>query len=142
MSPGGPQVVVPSGPQGINPGAVPSGIPGASSGLPAQAGPAIVPNTWLPQGGAILQALDKVNAQNATLTVKVGQSATFGSLVITVQACDIRPPDQPPDAAAYLMVTDAHANSPGFKGWMLKQEPEVNMLEHPIYDLRVTGCTP
>ena len=142
VAPGAPAPPLQAGPATPAPGALP-GFPSApASGVAPQGGPAIIPNTWIPQGSATLQALDKVNAQNATLTVKVGQSATFGSLVITVQACDIRPPDQPPDAAAYLVVTDTHANSPGFKGWMLKQEPEVNMLEHPIYDLRVTGCTP
>lgn len=133
---------------------VPSAQPGATPAQPgtqagqaqdvpgASTGPAIIPNTWVPQGTAVLQALDKVNAQSATLTVKVGQSAKFGSLSIAVQACDIRPPDQPADAAAFLVVTDSHADAPGFQGWMLKKEPEVNMLEHPIYDLRVTGCTP
>ena len=35
----------------------------------------------------MLQVLDKVNAENAVLTVKVGQSAQFGSLTIQVQAC-------------------------------------------------------
>lgn len=90
----------------------------------------------------MLQALDKVNAQSATLTVKVGQSGRFGSLSIALHACTVRPADQLPDAAAFLVVTDSHPDAPGFKGWMLKKEPEVNMLEHPIYDLRVTGCTP
>lgn len=115
--------------------------PSASAPAPVQNGPAVIANTWLPQSGAILQALDKVNAQSATLTVKVGQSARFGSLVVAVVACNIRPSDQPADAAAYLVVTDQHADSPGFKGWMLKKEPQVNMLEHPLYDLRVTGCS-
>src|SRR3984957_17029803 len=32
------------------------------------------PSTWLPQTTAMLQVLDKVNAQNSVLTVKVGQS--------------------------------------------------------------------
>ena len=32
------------------------------------------PQTWLPRGTAEVQALDKVNARNATLTVKVGDS--------------------------------------------------------------------
>jgi len=89
---------------------------------------------------AKLQALDKVNAQASDLTIKVGQSATFGSLTITVKSCVVRPPDQPADAAAYLDVTDSHADSPGFDGWILRDEPSVSMMEHPIYDLRVSGC--
>jgi hypothetical protein len=99
------------------------------------------PNVWVPAPGAKLQALDKVNAQATAMTVKVGQSATFGSLTITVKACVVRPPDQPADAAAYLDVTDSHPDSPPFNGWLLWHEPSVSMMEHPIYDIRVAGCT-
>jgi hypothetical protein len=98
------------------------------------------PNIWMPAAAAKLQALDKVNAQTSELTIKVGQSATFGSLTITVKSCMIRPSDQPADAAAYLDVTDSHPDSPNFDGWLLEDEPSVSMMQHPIYDLRVTGC--
>ncbi|HBK08772.1 MAG TPA: DUF2155 domain-containing protein [Acetobacteraceae bacterium] len=110
---------------------------------PAPSGPAVMerPNVWVPGAVAKVQALDKVNAQTSTLTIKVGQSVTFGSLTITAKACVTRPVDQPADAAAYLTVTDSHPDSPGFAGWMLAGEPSVSMLQHPIYDLRVTGCT-
>ena len=99
------------------------------------------PNGWLPAATVKLQALDKVNAQTAALTIKVGGSVTFGSLTISAKACAVRPPDQPADAAAYLTVTDSHPDSPGFDGWMLEQEPSLSMMQHPVYDLRVTGCT-
>lgn len=113
---------------------------------PAQAAPpgapptAAAPSAWLPQTTAMLQVLDKVNAQNAVLTVRVGQSAQFGSLTIQVQACQIRPPDQPQDATAFLTITDSHADAPGFRGWLLANHPSVSMLQHPIYDVRVVGC--
>jgi hypothetical protein len=96
--------------------------------------------TWLPQNTAQLQVLDKVNAQNALLTVKVGQEAQFGSLNIQVQACNNHPPDQPQDSAAFLTITDSHADAPGFRGWMLANNPSLSMLQHPIYDVRVVGC--
>ena len=99
------------------------------------------PNTWLPANTVKIQALDKVNAQAATLTIKVGGSATFGSLTILAKACVVRPTDQPADAAAFLAITDSHPDAPGFNGWMLRGEPSVSMMEHPIYDLRVSGCT-
>jgi hypothetical protein len=116
--------------------------PGAQPPL-ANAPPAVMerPNTWLPAETVKLQALDKVNAQTAALTIKVGGSATFGSLTITAKACVVRPTDQPADAAAFLAVTDSHPDSPGFNGWMLQDAPSVSMMEHPIYDLRVSGCT-
>lgn len=102
--------------------------------------PQPVQPAWVPQGSADLQVLDKVNAQNALLSVKVGQEAHFGSLNIQVQACDNRPPDQPQDSAAYLTITDSHSDAPGFRGWMLAKNPSVSMLQHPIYDVRVVAC--
>lgn len=114
----------------------------AAPQAPSAAPPAPVerPNIWVPAAVAKLQALDKVNAQASELTIKVGQAASFGSLTITVKSCMIRPPNQPADAAAYLDITDSHPDSPGFDGWMLQDEPSVSMMQHPIYDLRVTGC--
>jgi hypothetical protein len=96
---------------------------------------------WLPAGIVKLQALDKVNAQTTALTIKVGQSATFGSLTILVKACVVRPTDQPADAAAFLAVVDNHPDTAGFDGWMLANEPSASMMQNPVYDLRVTGCT-
>jgi hypothetical protein len=128
--------------QGTPPVQAPS-VPNQDQQAPGIAPPAMIerPNTGLPATAVKLQALDKVNAQTAALTIKVGATATFGSLTITAKACVVRPTDQPADAAAFLAVSDSHPDAPGFNGWMLQDEPAVSMMEHPIYDLRVTGCT-
>jgi hypothetical protein len=122
------------------------GQPGQAPSAPGQAaGPVPAPpppNVWVPQGGAILQVLDKVNATTTTVNVKVGQSATYGSLRIEVLACQIRPPDMPQDAAASLVINDTNPDQPGFQGWMLQNEPFLSMLQSPSYDVRVEGCTP
>lgn len=101
-----------------------------------------MPVTWQPQGTAVLQVLDKVDAQSVTLTVKVGASAQSGSLTIAVRACDVSAPNQAQDATAFLDITDSHPDAPSFHGWMLKTDPSVSMLQHPIYDVRVLGCRP
>jgi len=102
--------------------------------------PAPPENVWLPKPVAELLALDKVTARTTALTVRVGQSATFGSLRVAVGDCEVRPPDQPADAAAFLDITDSHPGAPEFHGWMLVSAPSVSMLEHPIYDVRLAGC--
>jgi hypothetical protein len=107
---------------------------------PAAAAPQPMQSTWVSQTVAQLQVLDKVNAQNAVLTVKVGQEAQFASLNILVQACDSRAPDQPQDSAAYLTINDSHNDAPGFRGWMLANDPSLSMLQHPIYDVRIISC--
>ena len=95
---------------------------------------------WLPRPGVELQALDKVTARSTLLDGHVGQTMQFGSLTITVTACVVRPADQPADAAAFVQITDSHKDEPGFRGWLLRDEPAVSMFEHPLYDIRLNGC--
>ena len=118
-----------SPPSSATPGATPGVIPGAAP-------------SWLPRGVAELQALDKVNARHTVLSVKIGETARIGSLRIDVLACAVRPPDQPQDAAAFLSITDANGDGVGFRGWMVASQPALSMLQHPVFDIRVTGCRP
>lgn len=144
-----PGASAPGSPTGTQQGTTaPPGTPqqGAASSAPPADGtytPApAVPVTWLPQGTAVLQVLDKVDAQSVTLTVKVGASAQAGPLTIGVRACDISAPNQARDATAFLDITDSHADAPSFHAWMLTSAPSVSMLQNPIYDVRVLGCRP
>ena len=125
---------------GVQQGATPTNPADAPSTPGAPAAPQPMQLTWVPQGAAQVQVLDKVNAQNTVLTLKVGQQAEYESLTIQLTACSIHPPDRPQDAAAYLKITDSHADAPGFQGWMLADNPSASMLENPIYDVRVVGC--
>lgn len=98
---------------------------------------------WVPRRTAELQALDKITARVMVLRVAVNQPERYGSLTITVRACYARPPDEVPDAAAWLEITDSRApanGTPVFRGWMFANAPGVHMLEHPVYDLRVLDC--
>jgi hypothetical protein len=95
----------------------------------------------VPQTGAVLRVLNKIDARSRDVTVKVGQTADVGSLSIKVQACDVRPPDQPADAAAFLVISEGHKDEAGFQGWTLADEPWVSMLQNPVYNVRVMGCT-
>ena len=139
-----PIVVTPLAPLGP---AQPEQPPAIALPPPSSPAPSVPPTPapaasrpWLPQGTAMIQALDKVNAQSSVLTLKVGTSGQFGALTVSVQSCMVRPVDQPADATAFLTVTDSHAEGPVFSGWMLRSQPSLSMLEHAIYDLRVVGC--
>ena len=104
--------------------------------------PATPPPTWVVRGVAELQALDKVNARHSMLSLKVGETAPFGTLRIEVLACVVRPPDQPQDAATFLSITDTTGEGVNFRGWMFASQPALSMLQHPVFDIRVTGCRP
>jgi hypothetical protein len=58
-----------------------------------------------------------------------------------LRACDVRPAGLPEDATAELSVVDSREGEPGFEGWILEKEPSLNMLEHPVYDLQLKGCS-
>ncbi len=98
---------------------------------------------WVPRRVGEIQALDKVNARVATLRATVGEVARFGTLTITLRACHARPPDEVPDAAAWLEVSDDRnpaGSAPVFRGWLFADAPAVHMFEHPVYDLRIMNC--
>ncbi len=100
------------------------------------------PDTWIPTAGGTVRVLDKQKADSRAIPLKVGGTATFETLSITLRACDAHAPDVPQDSAAHLTVTDSRAGEPGFQGWMFASEPFAAMLQSPVYGLRVIGCDP
>ncbi|HEY4250042.1 MAG TPA: DUF2155 domain-containing protein [Roseomonas sp.] len=110
---------------------------------PSQPQELLAPEAWVPGRVAHLQALDKVTARVTVLDATVGQEARFGTLSIRVAACNKRPADEVPDAAAFMEIADSRAAQGAavvFRGWMFANAPGVNMLEHPVYDIRVLEC--
>ena len=104
----------------------------------AQAPP--VADVWVARPGFELGVLDKVTARVTPLSGRVGQSVTTGTLTVSVRSCIVRGPDQPADQAAYLDITDSRDPAVAFHAWMLLSNPGLSMLEHPIYDIRLTAC--
>jgi hypothetical protein len=96
-----------------------------------------------PADTVILQGLDKITARVSTIEAPVGKPVAFGSLSITARHCDKNPPEETPEAAAFLEIVDA---KPGetpvklFSGWMFASSPAVSALEHPVYDVWVIDC--
>ena len=106
-----------------------------SAGSPAQA---------IQMQGAVLQGLDKITARISTIDIAVGQTVSFGSLQITLQACDKLPPEETPESAAFLQVVEqkqGEAPVVRFSGWMFASSPALSAMEHPVYDLWVLDCT-
>ena len=103
----------------------------------------VAASDMIDRGGAVLQGLDKITARVSAIEIDVGETAQFGSLLITLRACREAPPIDPPEAAACLEITAVKPDEqPGavFSGWMFASSPALSALEHPIYDVWVTGC--
>ncbi len=93
---------------------------------------------------AVLQGLDKVTARISTIRAPVGLTVSFGSLEIIARTCVKRPPEEPPESAAFLEIMDAKQGEAPvriFTGWMFASSPALSALEHPVYDISVVDCT-
>lgn len=91
----------------------------------------------------VLQGLDKVTARVQTFEVEIGQTIAFGTLQITIRACDRTPPTEPPESSAFLDIYEAkqgEAPTDLFHGWMFASSPALNALEHPVYDVWLLEC--
>jgi hypothetical protein len=92
---------------------------------------------------AVLQGLDKVTARVSSFEAPVDEIVRFGTLEIVARTCRKRPPEETPESAAFLEITD---NRPGetprriFSGWMFASSPALSALEHPVYDVWVVDC--
>ena len=117
------------------------GIAGAAAAAAIILLTAAVPN--IDANTAVLQGLDKVTARISSIRAPVGVPVHFGSLEIVVRACRKTPPEEPPEAAAFLEIRDikpGEAPVEVFSGWMFASSPALSALEHPVYDISVVDC--
>jgi hypothetical protein len=95
---------------------------------------------------AVLQGLDKTTARVSTFEAPVDRSVRFGTLVITVRACVKRPPEEPPQTAAFLQIEEVRPGGTKviskrvFSGWMFASSPAISALDDPVYDITVLDC--
>lgn len=91
----------------------------------------------------MLQGLDKVTARVSTINAPVDRPVRFGTLEITLRACHKRPPEEPPENAAFLEIRELRLGEQPrqlFSGWMFSSSPALNPLQHPVYDVWVLDC--
>jgi hypothetical protein len=92
---------------------------------------------------AVLQGLDKVTARVSTFAATIGLPVRFGTLEVVVDTCVKRPPEEPPETAAFLDIYEIKPDQPRqkiFSGWMFALSPGLNPLEHPVYDVWLKDC--
>lgn len=92
---------------------------------------------------AVLRMLDKITARVEAFDIPIERPFKFGTLIIAVHACKVTPPEDTPEAAAFVEVGEikpGEAEASVFRGWMFASSPALSAMEHPVYDLWVTGC--
>ncbi len=92
---------------------------------------------------AVFSGLDKITGRTITFDVGIGETVQFGALQVTPRACYTRPPTEATNTDAFVEVDELtlqHQLKRIFTGWMFASSPGLNAVEHPIYDVWLTGC--
>ena len=98
---------------------------------------------------ATLGLLNKRNNISQDLEMKPGESRRVGNVVVRLSACEKTAPwEINPEEGAFVQVlvrerADAGADLEWrrvFSGWLFKNAPSLNVVEHPIYDVWVKSC--
>ena len=92
---------------------------------------------------AVLRGLDKVTARTSTIEAPVDETIEFGNLEIVVRSCDKRPPEEPPESAAFLEINEVQPGGISvslFRGWMFASSPALAAMDHAVYDVWVLDC--
>ena len=108
----------------------------------------VIASSWIESQTAELQLLDKITARISTKSVSVGGGTEFGTLELRVHYCAYRPPEEPPENVAFIMIFDngyveekpKKAQKALFSGWMFASSPAISGLEHPVYDVTLLSC--
>ena len=108
----------------------------AFAGTPAQADKIKNPT-------AIFAGLDKITGRIISFEVSVDETVQFGALQLTPRLCYTRPPTEPQNTTAFIEVDEVTFTSEYrriFGGWIFASSPGLHGIEHPIYDVWLTGC--
>ena len=91
-----------------------------------------------------IKILDKVNSQNSTITLKIGEEKKFKNLLIKTLKCKNSEFDDNPEIIAYLQVKDITFKNKDkvfiFNDWTFASSPSIKPFDHPVYDIWLTKC--
>ena len=94
---------------------------------------------------ATLGLLNKRNNTSQDVEMRPGETQTFGDIRINLSACERTAPwEMQRETGAFIQVEVQPRGSDDFErifsGWVFKNSPSLNVVEHAIYDVWVKDC--
>ncbi|EAQ28970.1 hypothetical protein NAP1_15263 [Erythrobacter sp. NAP1] len=112
--------------------------------------PALTPlevgeSTPMDERVATIGLLNKRNNVSQDLELSPGETAEVGPVIVRLEACERTAPYEfPQETGAFVQVDvlerGASEHARIFSGWLFKENPSLNVVEHPIYDVWVKDC--
>jgi len=95
---------------------------------------------------ATIGLLNKRNNLTQDLEMKPGETRRVGDVIVRLEACERTAPwEMPKETGAFVQVLVRGRGNDAkfqrvFSGWLFKESPSLNVVEHPIYDVWVKDC--
>ncbi len=110
-----------------------------------QAGPnSLKEATPLKDRVAVLGLLNKRNGLSRDLKMKPGEGIRIGDVIVKLSSCETTAPWEDEQlTGAFVQVLTRGGDAKWyrtFSGWLYKESPSLNVVEHPIYDVWVKEC--
>ena len=92
-----------------------------------------------------LRLLNKRNGQMREFTLRPGQAVRAGDVIVRLRACETTAPWEVQQLTGAFVQVDVR--DPGtqtfrriFSGWLYKETPGLNTVQHPVYDVWPMSC--
>nr|WP_298308258.1 DUF2155 domain-containing protein [uncultured Erythrobacter sp.] len=94
---------------------------------------------------ATVGLLNKRNNVSQDFELRPGESVEEGPVIVRLDACERTAPFEfPQEIGAFVQVDvlerGQSEHTRVFSGWLFKENPSLNVVEHPIYDVWVKDC--
>lgn len=93
---------------------------------------------------AVLGVLNKRNGIVRDVALRPGQSARWKDLIVRLRACERTAPWEEEQLTGAFVQVDVQRTDDSwgrvFSGWVFRESPSLNVVEHPVYDVWVKNC--
>ena len=92
---------------------------------------------------AVFNGIDKITGRITTFDVYLNETVQYGALQVTPKVCYSRDETEAQKIDGFIEVDEITLDRKIrriFTGWMFADSPGLNAVEHPIYDVWLTGC--
>ena len=100
--------------------------------------------TPMAQRVAVLGLLNKRNGISQDLTLRPGQAVRVGDVIVRLRACETTAPWEIQQLTGAFVQVDVQDTEDRlrrvFSGWLYKETPSLNVVEHPVYDVWPKSC--
>ena len=119
----------------VDDGGAPVSTPGSESGV-----------TPMAQREAVIGLLNKRNGITRDLKMTPGKALRVGDVIVRLRACEETAPwEEAKETGAFVQLDVRNAKADTwqrvFSGWLFRERPDRNVVEHPVYDVWVKSCS-